>query len=270
MYCSESQIPMTSGSVHSSIYDYPKYYDLLFGSDWKAEFDFLQGCFRKHLKRPVRRIFEPACGTGRLLIRLATQGYEVAGNDLNRLAVDFCNDRFERHGFPRTAVVGDMTDFAVRRKFDVAFNMINTFRHLSTEAAAVAHLQCMARALRRGGMYILGIHLEPTACPPMQEESWSARRGNLVINSHMWSKGIDRTKRMEHLGLHIDVYTPTRKLRIIDHMEYRTYRKGQFLSLIRKVPKFRIAATYDFSYNISQETVMTTSTEDVVFLLERG
>ncbi len=176
----------------ASIYDFPKYYDLLFGSDWKAEYRFLLACFDKHAQCKVRRVFEPACGTGRLLIKLAQAGYDVAGNDLNPKAVKFCNDRLKRFGFPETVVVGDMSDFKVKKKFDAAFNMINTFRHLPTEETAVAHLQCMVRALNRGGIYALGIHLEPTACLPMQEEGWSARRGNLVVNSYMWSKGIDR------------------------------------------------------------------------------
>ncbi len=51
--------------VQGDIYDYPVYYDLIFGSDWRAEFDFLTGCFERFAKRPVKRLFEPACGTGR-------------------------------------------------------------------------------------------------------------------------------------------------------------------------------------------------------------
>lgn len=162
-----------------------------------------------------------------------------------------------------------MADFKVRRKFDAGFNMINTFRHLPTEETAVAHLQCMAQAIRVGGLYLLGIHLEPTGCEPMQEESWSARRGNLVVNSYMWSKKIDRRKRMEHLGLHVDVYTPTRTLRIVDHMEYRTYRREQFQSLLQKVPEFDVAETYDFSYNIDAPIQITNTSEDVVYVLRR-
>ena len=69
-------------TIHGNIYDYPKYYDLLFGADWKAEYDFLGACFEKHAKRPVRRLFEPACGTG-AVGRFAKAGYEVSGNDLN-------------------------------------------------------------------------------------------------------------------------------------------------------------------------------------------
>ena len=109
----------------ANLYDYPRYYDLVFGSDWKAEHDFLLAVFDTHAAGRVRRVFEPACGTGRLLFRLAQSGLAVSGLDLNPRAVDFCNKRLLRHGFPATAVVGDMADFRLRAPVDAAFNTIN-------------------------------------------------------------------------------------------------------------------------------------------------
>ena len=106
------------------LYDFPRYYDLLFGSDWRAEFDFLLGAFELHAARKVRSLFEPACGTGRLLIHFAREGYRVAGNDLNARAVAFCNARLARNGFPASAVVGDMSRFTVTRPVDAAFNTV--------------------------------------------------------------------------------------------------------------------------------------------------
>ena len=144
-------LPTTQGNL----YDYPKYYDLVYGSDWKAEYEFLLACFEKHAHGNVERVFEPACGTGRLLVKLAQAGFDVAGVDLNAAAVDFCNDRLERSGFPRSAFVGDMCDFTVDQPVDAAFNTINSFRHLPSEAAAEGHLACVARAVRPGGVIIL-------------------------------------------------------------------------------------------------------------------
>src|SRR5687767_9903356 len=102
-------------SYTANLYDYPRYYDLVFGSDWKAEFDFLLDVFDSHIRGPVCRVFEPACGTGRLLFRLAQAGYQVSGLDLNPRAVDYCNKRLTRHGYPATAEVGDMADFRLPR-----------------------------------------------------------------------------------------------------------------------------------------------------------
>ncbi len=255
--------------IRDDLYNFPKYYDLLFGSDWKAEFDFLRLCFEKHAERNVKRIFEPACGTGRLLIKLAQAAYDVAGNDLNPKAVDYCNARLARHGFDKSVTVGDMSNFKVRRKFDAGFNMINSFRHLATEDQAESHLQCMADAINKGGLYILGLHLIPTDGGRSEEESWSARRGNLVINSHMWSKEIDLRRRMESLGMRLDVYTPTSHIRINDEMFYRTYHKRQMNELISRVSEWEVVETYDFAYDIHDPITITSSTEDVVYILRR-
>lgn len=257
-------------TVQGDIYDYPVYYDLIFGSDWRAEFDFLTGCFERFAGRPVRRLFEPACGTGRLLIKLAERGFEVSGNDLNANAVQYCNDRFRRRGFPETATVGDMADFRLKRRVDAAFNTINTFRHLLTEKQAVSHLQCVANSLARGGLYVLGLHLIPSnPNDRVEDEAWHARRGNLAVNTYMWSKGIDARKRYEYLGMKISVYTPTKHLEIEDEMIYRTYSVDQIRRLIRKVPAFDWVASYDFAYDLDEPVDIDGSTEDVVLVLRK-
>ena len=127
-------------TIQGDLYDYPKYYDLVYGSDWKAEFDFLEDCFERHADGVVERLFEPACGTGRLLIKFADVGYEVAGVDLNPKAIDYCNARLDRAGYPPSTFVGDMCDFQIDQPVDAAFNTINSFRHLGTQKAGTRSL----------------------------------------------------------------------------------------------------------------------------------
>ena len=256
-------------TVRGNLYDYPKYYDLLFGSDCRAELRFLKGCFGKFARRPVQRLFEPACGTGRLLIHLAKAGYDVRGLDLNPHAVEFCNDRLERGGFGRPVVVGDMTDFRLRPRCDAAFNTINSFRHLGSDEQAEAHLRCMAEALNPGGLYILGLHLTPRTGPYTEEEEWTARKGHLSINSYMWTKRRDLRRRNEKLGLVFNIYTPTEEFRIEDEMDYRTYSAAQFADLLARVDRFEVAETFDFHYRLNRPITIDDQTEDVVFILRR-
>jgi SAM-dependent methyltransferase len=204
-----------------------------------------------------------------LLIKLAQAGYGVSGNDLNPKAVTFCNKRLKRNGFGDPVTLGDMSDFRVKRRFDAGFNTINSFRHLPTEEQARSHLQCMAEATSKGGLYVLGLHLIPTRGDRNEEESWSARRGNLVVNSHMWSKAIDTRRRMEILGLTLDVYTPTEQFSINDEMFYRTYNKRQLESLIASVADWEIVESYDFAYEIDDPISVDATTEDVVYILRK-
>lgn len=256
-------------TVQGNLYDYPKYYDLVYGSDWKAEFDFLEDCFEKHAEGVVERLFEPACGTGRLLIKFAEVGYQVSGVDLNPAAIEYCNDRLERGGFPRSAVVGDMTEFVADEPVDAAFNTINSFRHLRTEQQARSHLKCVADSLRPGGLYVLGLHLTPTEVEPMQEESWSARRGNLAVLSRMWVIDCNLQHRLETVGASFDIYTPSRQFRIEDEIGFRTYTFRQMAALLSKIDEFEVTAVYDFGYDVNNPIEITARTEDVVYVLRK-
>ena len=256
-------------TIQGNLYDYPKYYDLVYGSDWKAEFDFLEDCFELHTDLVVKRVFEPACGTGRLLAKFASVGYRVGGLDLNSHAVDYCNARLKRQGSSDLAVVADMADFRLKHKVDAAFNTINSFRHLQTEKQAKAHLQCVADSLKPGGIYVLGLHLTPTAAEPMQEESWSARRGNLAVLSRLWVIDCNRRTRREKVGMSFDVYTPSDQFRIEDEVTFRTYSAGQMERLLGGIADFEVTAVYDFGYDISRPLEIGPETEDVVYVLRK-
>ncbi|MDA0835473.1 MAG: class I SAM-dependent methyltransferase [Planctomycetota bacterium] len=252
-----------------SLYDYPKYYDLVFGSDCQSELEFLNGTFEKYAKRKVKKLFEPACGTGRLLIRLAQQEFQVSGLDLNPHAVDFCNQRLVKRGFPAGAFVGDMADFQLKKRVDAGFNLINSFRHLASDAQALSHLECMAASISKGGLYLLAMHLSPTKGDPIETESWSARRGNLAVNTHMWIINRDTKKRNEHIGITFDIYTPLRHFKINDTMDYRTYTAKQMEKLIARAPNWEIVGVHDFTYDIDEQIDIGPETEDVVYVLRK-
>lgn len=256
-------------TVNESIYDHPKYYDLVFGADCAAEVKFIVGCGERFMKRGPQRCFEPACGTGRLLYALARRGYEVGGLDLNPKAVRFCNERFRRHGLRPPAIVADMSDFRLTGRYDIAFNTINSFRHLANEASARGHLQCMGKAVRVGGLYLLGIHLSPTEAAPSETESWSARRGHLSINTHMWTKNRDTRRRVERFGIRFDVHCPSRSFRIVDELVLRSYTPEQMVRLIGSSRCWEIVETFDFSYNLKETIEVDATTEDVVYVLRR-
>ena len=250
-------------------YDHPKYYDVAFGSSSREEADFVEACIKAHAGRRVRRVFEPACGTGRLLLEFAERGYSVIGTDTNPHAVAYCNARLVRRGFRPAARVGDMTEVHLPGKLDAAFNPVNSFRHLLTERAAETHLKSVAESLRPGGVYVLGIHLIPRTPDRILTERWEARRGRLSVSSRVWSKGLDSRKRRETCGITFNVETPKRTRRIRSELVLRTYSARQMKSLLRKIRRLDVVATYDFGYEIDSPILITPETEDVMFVLRK-
>lgn len=166
-------------------------------------------------------------------------------------------------------MVGDMADFEVKEPFDAAFNTINSFRHLPTEKSAVAHLDCVSRAVRVGGIYVLGLHLTPTVGDATDEESWSARRGQLSINTHMWPIEKNTRKRLERFGIRFDIYKPTDSMRIEDVLELRSYTLKQFRNLLESVTSWETLEFYDFAYDIRKPAKLGPDTEDVVAILKK-
>lgn len=250
------------------IYDYPKYYDLIFGSDCQAELNFLQDCFACFADRKVKSLFEPACGTGRLMIRFAKLGFRIAGNDLNDKAVEFCNQRLVKFGYRPTAFVADMCDFQLKKPVDAAFNTINSFRHLEHPEMAAAHMRVMADAVAPGGLYVLGLHLTPSEPAEIVEESWTAARGPLKIRSKMWL--VDRpAPRIETYRMKYQVTKPNGREVLEDQFNFLTYNVQQVLDLFAAEPRWEIAAIFDFAYDIQQPVELTDATEDVVFVLRR-
>ena len=257
-------------TIQQSIYDFPRYYDLVYGSDWEAEFEFLEDCFERYTTLTVSSLYEPACGTGRLIYRFGKQGYTVSGVDLNRKAVDYCNRRLKRHDIEDAAFVGDMTDFQIDEPADAAFNTINSFRHLNSHESAVNHLKCMASALKKGGLYALGLHLTPTAVPPSEDESWVAEGRDLQVNTRMWLTERNLEQRFESFAMEFEVYTSEKFIRIEDELVFRTYTADQFNELLSEVPEFEVADVFDFEYAIEKPIEVNAKAEDVVYLLRKN
>lgn len=255
--------------IEQSIYDFPKYYDLVFGADCAAELKFILAVNDRFLGGDAKQLFEPACGTCRLMQGLAKKGYSIEGIDLNDKAIEFGNQRFERSGFPRSAWVADMSDFQPRKKFDLAFNTINSFRHLATAKQAESHLTCMAKGAKKNAVYLIGLHLNPTEGEMVDEEAWSARRGYLAVNTQMWTKSRDAKARMDHFGVHFDVYTPTKQFRITDVLSMRSYTHPQFLRMIENEGSWDVESAFDFRYQIESPIEVDDASEDVVFVLRK-
>ncbi|HEV2159476.1 class I SAM-dependent methyltransferase [Bradyrhizobium sp.] len=261
--------PFRTTTIRGTLYDHPKYYDLVFGAGVGLEVDFLQGCFDLYAGRRVHRVFEPACGSGRLLINLAKRGFQVSGWDMSRAAVDYCNRRFERRGLPAPAALGDIVNVCLPAKVDAAFNLMSSFQILPTERAAEDHLRSMAANIAKGGLYILALHLTPSRGTPIQRERWAARRGKLSVLCRIWTKQICSRQRKTRCGMVTEARTPRSRVRIVEDCAFRTYSAAQIGRLFEKIGHFEPVATYDYGHDLDDPIIVDDRTQDVVYVLRR-
>lgn len=218
-----------------SLYDAPAWYDLLH-EEGSADEAGLIADLHKLWGNGGKAFLEPACGTGRLLARLTTRGFRLTGYDLSRKAATFARKRCPA----AEVVVADMTSFIRPEAFDLAFNLVGTFRHLMSDQAALKHLRKTAASLRRGGIYIVQLDLADYTHAHDDEETWTARARGRRIDHAMLCLAPDRKKRREHIINFLTLREKGRQRLLKSEYDLRSYDLPQWKALIARSP-FRIA-----------------------------
>jgi SAM-dependent methyltransferase len=248
-------------------YDFPAYYDLAVRRETRAEADFIEAACRKYVPFQVRRLLEPGCGSGRLVVALAQRSYELTACDVNEHALAYLRRKLDRRGLTAKVFRGDMADFSTRGRVESAFCTFNTFRHLLTEGEARRHLECVARAVRPGGIYILGFHLLPLDVAEESEERWRAKHGSTRLHATLRVVYTDRRQRLERLQMNLLVRSPRRSQRIVSEFPLRMYTAAQFRRLLHQVRTWELCDVYDFWYDIYHPRGLDDVITDAVFVL---
>ncbi len=236
---------MTSDTA-THFYDHPAWYDIIHANGTAWEVDFLQRLSYRH-GYGGRDWLEPACGTARYLRVLAKRGYHVVGYDINERSLKYAKSRLKQFGDAAEILKDDMCTFCRPCEFDIAFNTINTFRHIMNHDDADHHMQLIAQSLRPGGIYILGMDLVDYSDPEPCEEIWDAKRGKCNVQHIMMSIPPTLDNRNERIINHITVTTPSREHAFQSAYDLLTYNVDECNALIDRSP-FELLATYDFAH----------------------
>lgn len=258
-----------SGILVGSWFDYPQYYDIAFQAYTHYEADFIETACRKYCRFNVRQFLEPACGSGRLMTELAARGYETTGFDLNQPALRYLRRRLARRRLRARTFEAEMSDFRLDKPVDAAYCTVNTFRHLLAEQAARGHLECIARSLRPGGIYILGLHLLPLGCDKQDSECWTQQRCETKVTVTLRFLRTDRRRRIEDIEVCLMARRRFEQLRLQHAFQLRTYTQRQFRRLLDSVPSLELCDIYDFRYDIAQPFAPNNEMAYSVFVLRR-
>ncbi len=123
--------------------------------DWPGEIDFYRA-LASETKLKGQGLLELACGTGRVLLRLAADGVRAVGLDLSPeiLAVA----RAKSEGLAGVEwVQADMSAFDLGETFGLVLITGHAFQHLNTPLEQAACLQCAYRHLEPGGRLVIHV-----------------------------------------------------------------------------------------------------------------
>ena len=107
--------------LHTCWYNHPRFYDISFRSETPLEADFIEAACQKYCHFVAKRLVEPGCGTGRLVVEMASRGYQMTGFDLNRPSLDYLRRRLVRRKLRADVLVGDMANFRLTSRLTPPF-----------------------------------------------------------------------------------------------------------------------------------------------------
>ena len=255
--------------VEGGWYDYPAYFEIAFQSETKREAKFILDVWNRFGSGPLRRLLEPACGGGRVMRALAQRGYELVAFDDNPKALEHLRARLCDEGTTADVISADLADFQIPAPVDLAYCFCNTFRHLLSLRSAENHLRCVAKALKPGGIYLLGMHIMPVDVDPQDEERWSASRGGVKVTTTMTVLETMSRQRKEVLRIKMDVDSPTDRFRTVCETTLRLYNVAEIRKLLGRVREFELVETYDFLYDADDPIRLDEYSSDVVFVLRK-
>ncbi len=135
-------------------------YDLAFAWDIAEEVDWLLA----RCGANVRRILEPACGSGRMFPAFQHRGVEVVGVERSPTMIDRARQRMASFGLPAPIIhQADMTRFDLHEAFDAALCPINSLNYLLGRDAVLWHLESVARHLVPDARYMVQLDLMDTS-----------------------------------------------------------------------------------------------------------
>ena len=165
----------------ASVYDYPEYYDILFGWDRDDE----AGAYRDALHAlnvdDDAEVLEVAAGTAQIGLRLARAGYRVTALDSSAAMLEYAAKVAAGERLALTTLVADMTAFSSDTRFAAAMNPMSSFRLLVDDDDVGRHLACMAVALVPGGLYLLDLTFGTDGTPESDLDEWVMARDDVVV-----------------------------------------------------------------------------------------
>ena len=130
----------------------------LYDADFADYFDDMR-FYSELLRRTGGPALELMCGTGRVLLPLAEEGYQVTGVDISADMLQLAQHKVDQAGLGDqvTLLQGDICRSPLPGGFMLVFVAVNSFMHLETVAEQLAALTNIRGSLQRNGLLVLDL-----------------------------------------------------------------------------------------------------------------
>lgn len=155
-----------------------------------ADFDEDLDMYRNFAELCGGKILELACGSGRLLLPLAREGYTLTGVDTSAAMLEIARLALEKEGLSARCqlVQQDMCALQLQEKFRMALIALGSFGHVTTRLQQQRALAALRQHLSIGATFILDIsnedarYMEALSGQMLHQGTWQRTDGSFVTH----------------------------------------------------------------------------------------
>ena len=192
-----------------------------------SQFDADLDMYRNFAQLRSGTLLELACGSGRLLLPLAGDGYELMGVDSSASMLKLAQEALEQAGLAERCrlVQQDICTMELGQTFSMAFVALGSFAHLSSRRQQQQALASIRAHLTVGGLFILDIsnadvrYMEHLSGQVLHQGTWPQEDGTMV--THFVSPASSTTQHLLELTHFYDVHIqggPVQRTVITTHL----------------------------------------------------
>ncbi|GCE19453.1 class I SAM-dependent methyltransferase [Dictyobacter kobayashii] len=167
-------------------------YDLIapFYDSEHAHFDEDLDMYNNFAELCGGKILELACGSGRVMLPLAEQGYEVTGVDNSSKMLELAREALQDAGVSArcTLVEQDISTLQLNQKFRLAIIALGSFAHITTRKEQQKVLAAVRSHMSTGGTFIVDIsnadarYMEELTGQVLHQGTWQHEDGSYLTH----------------------------------------------------------------------------------------
>jgi SAM-dependent methyltransferase len=234
----------------NDVYDHPQYYEIAFSfRDVAAEVDVIDEVIGKFSDIPVSTILDLGCGPAQHLSEFIHRGYQYIGLDLSPAMIAYAQNQATMNNLTAKFKTGNMVDFQLDQQVDFALILLGSLQISSTKDL-ISHFDCLARALKPGGIFFLDWCIEFN---PRKEsvETWEMEQGEIKVKTTFQTKMVNPAEQIYLETITLDVMDQNNRKEFNESSLQRSIYPQEFLLFIESRSDFKFIGWWN-NWDLSQ------------------
>ncbi len=230
-----------------NVYRQPLYYETAFSFiNPRRQVDLFLRFIGKYSGRPVKRFLDVGCGPALQLREIASRGYEAVGLDSSRDMLEHAGRKAKEGNVRIETVRADMTDFVLAKKVDFAFVMMGTINYMRSNDEFLRHLDCVAKSLRKGGLYLIeNLRLDWANTRFFDPQSWTMESEGIKVRTTYGVELKDALTQTLRETLRLDVNDHGKRIVLEQCVDTKMIFPQEFLALIELSGRFEFIGWFE-------------------------